>query len=344
MAGKDYYSTLGVSRSASEKEIKQAFRKLARKHHPDVNPGDATAEQKFKEISEAYEVLSDKEKRKKYDQFGDKWQYADQFSKSGGGRGAPFQGADFGDIFGGSGGTYSYSFSGGGGEDLGSLLDELLRGGGRSSHRSRRSQPRRGQDIEQPVEVTLEEAFSGTSRLLSLQTEEACATCHGSGRIQNALCSVCQGRGVVPTTKRLEVKIPAGVKTGSRVRIAGKGGEGYGGSKGDLYLKITVKPHALFERQGDDLYVNVEVPLTTAVLGGEVKVPTPKGNLELKIPPETQNGRTFRLAGQGMPHLGKAGKGDLKTRVKVVLPTGLSLEEKELFQKLKQLRTGESKS
>jgi DnaJ-class molecular chaperone len=139
--------------------------------------------------------------------------------------------------------------------------------------------------------------------------------------------------------KRLEVKIPPGVKTGSRVRIAGKGGQGYGSAKGDLYLMITLKPHRLFERQGDDLYINVDVPLTTAVLGGEVKVPTLKGSLELKIPPETQNGRIFRLAGQGMPHLGKASRGDLKARVNLVLPTNLSQEEKELFKKLNQLRT-----
>jgi len=138
--------------------------------------------------------------------------------------------------------------------------------------------------------------------------------------------------------KKIEVKIPAGVKTGSRVRIAGKGGQGYGGAKGDLYLMITVKPHQLFERQDNDLYVNVDVPLTTAVLGGDVKVPTLKGKLELKIPPETQNGRVFRLSGQGMPRLGKTTRGDLKAKVNVVLPTNLSQEEKELFKKLNQLR------
>jgi len=137
--------------------------------------------------------------------------------------------------------------------------------------------------------------------------------------------------------KRLETKIPPGVKTGSRVRIAGKGGQGYSGARGDLYLMITVKPHQLFERQGDDLHVNVDVPLTTAVLGGEVKVPTLRGRLELKIPPETQNGRVFRLAGQGMPHIMKTSRGDLKARVNVVLPTNLSQEEKELFKKLNQL-------
>ncbi len=334
MAGKDYYSILGVNRNASEKEIKQAFRRLARKHHPDVNPGDTTAEEKFKQISEAYEVLSDKDKRKKYDQFGDQWQHADQFTKSGR-RGTAFQGADFGDIFGGGGRTYSHSYGGGG---IDSLLDELLRGGQAGTH-TRRTRQVRGRDIEHPVEVTLEEAFSGTSRLLSLQAEEPCVTCHGSGRIQNALCSVCQGRGTISRTKRLEVKIPAGVKTGSRVRIAGKGGEGYSGARGDLYLVITVKPHPIFERQGDDLYVTVDVPLTTAVLGGEVKVATLKGKLALKIPPETQNGRIFRLAGQGMPHLGKNSRGDLKARVNILLPTNLSPEEKELFRKLGQLRT-----
>ncbi len=333
MAGNDYYSLLGVNRNASEKEIKQAFRRLARKHHPDVNPGDKSAEEKFKQISQAYEVLSDKDKRKKYDQFGDKWQYADQFSDAGSG-GTGYQHFDFGDIFGGGGRTYTYSSGGSGGFD--SLLDELLRGGGGS--RTHRPQRRRGQDFEHPVEVTLEEAFSGTSRLLSLQNEEACATCHGSGRIQNALCSVCQGRGTISKPKRLEVKIPVGVKSGSRVRIAGKGGEGYGGARGDLYLKVSVKPHKTFERQGDDLLVNIDVPLTTAALGGEVSVPTLKGKLALKIPPETQNGKIFRLGRQGMPALGKDNKGDLKARVNIVLPEKLTDEEKELFRKLQQLR------
>jgi len=334
MAGKDYYSTLGVNRSASEKEIKQAFRRLARKYHPDVNPGDKTAEDKFKQISEAYEVLSDKDKRQKYDRFGDKWQYADQFS--GAGRGGGYQNFDFGDIFG--GGSRTYTHSSGSGEGFDSLLDELLHGGGGASY-TRRPRPRRGRDIESPVEVTLEEAFSGTSRLLSLQDEAICGTCHGSGRIQNALCSVCQGRGTVSHTKRIEVKIPAGVKTGSRVRIAGKGGEGYGGARGNLYLLVSVKPHSTFERQGDNLLVVVDVPLTTAALGGEVSVPTLKGKLALKIPPETQNGRIFRLAKQGMPKLGsKDARGDLKARVNIALPQNLTDEEKELFRRLKQLR------
>ena len=323
MAAKDYYSILGVSRDASEKELKQAFRRLARKHHPDVNPGDKSAEAKFKEINEAYEVLSDKEKRKKYDQFGDQWQYADQFAAAGG-RQAPFQGFDFSDFA--KGGT-TFHF---GESDFGSLFDELL-------HRSR-AQPRRGRDIEHPLEVTLEEAYHGTSRILSLEVKEPCNTCHGSGRIQKIPCSVCHGSGTVPRVKRLEVKIPPGVKTRSRVRIAGKGETGYGGTNGDLYLIISVKPHRLFERRGDDLYVSAAVPLVKAVLGGEVLIPTPKGKLALKIPPETQNGKTFRLAGQGMPHLGKSSRGSLIARVSVVLPTNLSPKEKELFEKLNQLR------
>ena len=220
-----------------------------------------------------------------------------------------------------------------------SLFDELLRGSRTGTYTSRAS--RRGQDIEQQVEVTLEEAFGGTSRLLGLRAEEPCATCGGSGRIQNVACSTCRGRGIISRVKRLEVKIPAGVKTGSRVRIAGKGGQGQGGgARGDLYLAIKVKPHHLFERRGDDLHVSVDVGLTTAVLGGEIQVPTLKGKLALKIPPETQNGRTFRLAGQGMPHLGKAPRGDLKARVNVVLPSKLSPEEKELFKKLSQVRPG----
>ncbi|MDD4874508.1 MAG: J domain-containing protein [Dehalococcoidales bacterium] len=330
-AKKDYYSILGVNRNAGDKDIKQAFRKLARKYHPDVNPGDKSSEEKFKQVSEAYEVLSDKDKRQKYDQFGNQWQYADQFSQAGG-QSTGYRSYDSGDIF--KGGSQSQGFNFGG-EDLGSILDDLFKGG-----RSRRqTHPRRGQDIESPVEVTLEEAFGGTSRIMSLQNEGACTTCGGSGRIQNAICPVCQGSGRVLRTKRIDVKIPAGVKTGSRIKIAGKGGEGHGGANGDLYLSITVKPHPLFERKDNDLYVGIDIPLTTAILGGEVKVPTLKGNLALKIPPETQNGRIFRLTGQGMPQLGKTVYGDIKAKVNVVLPSHLSEEEKGLFRKLNTLRS-----
>jgi curved DNA-binding protein len=289
MAGKDYYKILGLARKASEREIKQAYRKLARQYHPDVNPGDKTAEEKFKQINEAYEVLSDKEKRKKYDKYGDQWQYADQFEQA---QRQQTPGWDFG-----GGGTRVYYTEG----DFGSLFDDILGGIGFGRGQTR---PRRGQDLEYPVEVTLEEAYRGTTRTLSFADG-----------------------------KRLEVKVPAGVRTGSRVKLAGKGANG-----GDLYLKVTVRPHSTFERRGDDLYVGVPVPLVTAVLGGEVQVPTLKGKVALKIPAETQNGRTFRLAGQGMPHLGNKSRGDLLAKVRVVLPTKLSAKERELFKQLGELR------
>ncbi len=325
MPGKDYYSILGVNRNASERDIKQAYRKLARKHHPDVNPGNKEAEAKFKEINEAYEVLSNKDKRQKYDQFGDQWQYGDQFTQAR--QQTPFW--DFSQ----SGGAQRFHFEE---ADLGSLFGDLFGG-----TRSRRVRPRRGQDIEHPVEVTLEEAYHGTKRTIALQTEEPCSGCNGTGRIQNLPCSTCRGSGLVYSVKRIEVKIPPGVKDGSRVRVAGKGGAGYaGGVPGNLYLLVSVKPHQLFERRGDNLYVETAVPLVVAILGGEIQVPTLKGKLALKIPPETQNGRSFRLTGQGMPHLGNSSYGDLLAKVKVILPTNLSPQEKELFKQLGQLRPG----
>jgi molecular chaperone DnaJ len=328
MAGKDYYDILGVRRDATEKEIKQAYRRLARRYHPDVNPGDKSAEARFKEVNAAFEVLSDKEKRRKYDKYGDKWQYADQFEQAA--RQQPQW--DFSQ----SGGQTGYHFGG----DIGgfdSIFDELF-GGGRP-RASRRTRQARGEDLESDVELSLEEAYHGTMRMISLQVPEACPTCKGTGRIQNVPCSTCRGSGVVAGGKRLEVKIPPGVQTGSRVRIAGKGQPGYGGgAPGDLYLRITVAAHPTFEREGDNITTNVPVPLSVAMLGGEVQVPTPGGKLALKIPPETQNGRVFRLAGRGMPRLGASGKGDLLVKVNVVLPTKLSEKEKELFRQLKEIR------
>lgn len=317
---KDYYNLLGVKRNASEQEIKQAYRRLARQHHPDVNPGNKLAEDRFKKINEAYEVLSDKEKRQKYDQYGDQWQHADQFARAG-------QQAYWGGMDGGATG-FQY-FDG----DVDSLFDELF---GRAY--SRQARPRRGRDVESPVEVTLEEAYRGTTRTISFQTKEPCPTCGGTGVIQGVPCSTCRGTGITASVKRLEVKIPAGVQTGARVRLAGKGQPGYGGANGDLYLAITVRPHATFERKGDDLYVEIPISLTVAVLGGEVPVPTPDGKLALKIPTETQNGRVFRLAGQGMPRLGASGSGDMFARVSVIIPTHLTEEEKDLFRRLQKLR------
>ncbi|MCL1885164.1 MAG: J domain-containing protein [Dehalococcoidia bacterium] len=329
MAGKDYYNTLGVSRGASEKDIKDAFRKLARKYHPDVNPGNKASEEKFKEINQAYEVLSDAQKRKKYDQFGENWEYAEQFKQQSG-QGTSGAGFDFSQFnFGGGQGHTQFTSTDG----MDNLFANLFGGA-----RSRRAQPRRGQDIEHPVEITLEEAFGGTNRLLNLQTDDICITCSGTGRVNKSICQACQGSGAILRMRQLEVKIPTGVKTGSRVRIAGQGASGHGGPAGDLYLLISIRAHGSFERHEDDLLTTVALPLSVAMLGGEIEVPTLSGKLELKIPPETQNGRTFRLTGQGMPHLGKGNRGDLLAKMNVVLPLNLSSEERELFSRLRRLR------
>lgn len=327
MPKKDYYTILGIGRSAPEKDVKQAYRRLARKYHPDVNPGDKSAEAKFKEINEAYEVLSDSEKRQKYDRFGDQWQHAEQFAKAG-------QGAhwDFG-----SGGTSTTADFGDLG-DLGSIFGNLFRGSGTSSRTARR--PRRGENIDHPIEVTLEEAYHGTKRILELQAEELCSVCAGSGRVKNKLCTTCSGAGRIIRPRRLEVKVPSGVKNGSKVRIVGQGGSGYGGAKGDLFLIVKVLPHKLFERKDDNLHIEVFVPLVTAILGGEVELPTLGGKLALKIPPETQNGKAFRLAGKGMPHLGNSSRGDLLAKVKVELPTKLTQQERQLFEQLRVSRPG----
>ncbi len=325
MAGKDYYQILGVSRSASEKEIKQAYRRLARKHHPDLNPGDKSAEAKFKEINAAYEVLSNPEKRKKYDQFGEQWEYAEQFAKSGGQERVRWD-------FGKGGTTFEYGDLSGFGDIFSSLFGDSGKG-------SRMRGPRRGQDIESTIEVKLEEVHHGSTRVIQLQTEEPCTACGGTGRVGNRVCTICNGAGGKVIPKRLEVKIPAGVRDGSRIRIAGEGVSGRaGGKKGDLYLVAKVLPHKLFERKGDDLYTEVSVPLATAILGGEVSLPTLNGNLSLKIPPETQNGRVFRMAGKGMPQLGNSKYGNMFAKVKVVLPTNLTGEEKKLFERLRSLR------
>ncbi len=330
MAGKDYYQILGVSKAASEKEIKQAYRRLARQYHPDLNPGNKSAEARFKEINAAYEVLSDPEKRKKYDQFGDQWEYAEQFAKASGSGGVKW---DFG-----KGGT---SFEYGDISDFGDILSSLFGGGGMGSRVKRG--PQRGQDIESAIEVSLEEAYHGATRVIQLDSAGPCTACGGTGRVGSRACTICGGAGTKAIPRRLEVKIPPGVKDGSRVRIAGEGWPGrVGGSKGDLYLVVNLLPHRLFERKGDDLYTEVSVPLAIAMLGGEVRLPTLDSNLSLRIPAETQNGKVFRLAGKGMPRLGNASFGDMFAKVKVVLPTSLTDEERKLFERLRSLRPTQS--
>lgn len=326
MEYKDYYKILGVSKNATDKEIRKAYRKLARKYHPDANPGDKTAEERFKEINEAHEVLSDPEKRAKYDQFGSQWQH---FAKEGSGsvddffrqwgKGQRPQGGtytrtvspeEFSEMFGGGMGGFSDFFEtlfGMGGVQSGGF-DPF---GGRTTTASRRTRPTRGRDIEHPLEITLDEAYRGATRILQLDGE------------------------------RLEVKVPRGVKTGSRVRVSGKGAAGRaGGQRGDLYLRITVLPHPLFQREGDNLRLKQHIDLYTMLLGGEVQVPTLDRPVMLTIPPETPNGKVFRLKGLGMPQLRHPDRrGDLYVEAEVDLPKNLSPREKELFRELRALRS-----
>jgi len=290
---KDYYQILGVGKNASQDEIKKAFRKLARQHHPDMNPDDPGAADRFKDINEAYEVLSDPEKRTKYDQFGQNWQqYEQQYGQP---DGAWQQSArtvtpeEFEQMF---GGGYSDFF-------------ETLFG------QSFRARSQRGRDLEYPLEITLEEAFTGTTRKLTYEDGYT-----------------------------IDAHIPPGVHTGSRVRLKGQGTPGIGGAEdGDLYLEITVLPHPIYERDGDDLKMQAPVDLYTAILGGSVNVRGLDKTVKLTIPPETQNGRVFRLKGLGMPRPKGQGRGDLYAVVKVVLPTNLSAEEIERFRELQAART-----
>jgi curved DNA-binding protein len=306
---RDYYTVLGVPRTASDKDVRAAYRKLARKYHPDLNPGDKSAEARFKELQNAYDVLSDPQKRKKYDQFGPNWEQAERagagfagFRPNGTGATGPH--VEFGD-----------------GSDFSDILENLfggIGGFGNTGTRNRstgfRPRARKGEDIDQPIEVSLEEAYYGGTRVLEIPVPGA-------------------------ASRRVEVRVPPGVRTGSRIRLAGEGGTGVGGgAAGDRYLVVTVRPHGMFERKDDDLISEVALPLATAMLGGELQVPTMKGKVALRIPPETQNGQVFRLGGQGMPRTNGAGFGDLYAKVKVTLPTQLTPREKELFRELARLR------
>jgi len=322
---KDYYKILGVSRGASADEIKKAFRKLARKHHPDVNPGDKKAEEKFKEINEAYEVLSDPDKRHKYDTLGPNWR--DQFG--------PGTSTRRTYTYGGRPSSFDFET---GGPGFSEFFEALFGRSTATGARGMREDIRRraGDNIEQPVEVTLQEAYLGGMRTFNIQSTEACPICQGTGEALGRTCTSCGGQGMLPRNKRIQVKIPAGVDNGSKIRVAGEGQPGIGGGpRGDLFLVISVKPDLVYERKGDDLYTDIDVELVKAMLGGEVPVPIPDGRrLILTIPMETQNGRVFRLAGKGMPRLRGEGNGNLYARVKVVLPMQLSVEERELFEKL----------
>ncbi len=317
---KDYYQVLGVAKNATEKEIKQAFRKLARKHHPDVNPGDRGAEQKFKEINEAHEVLSDPEKRRKYDQLGANWKQYEQYARGPSPGGGGFGGfrVDFEGSGGGGGFSDFFKTFFGGGIDLEDLFGQSAGAGQRSGRRERSARGfgqahEAARDVSAVVEVSLEEAHRGTTRRLSLEG--------------------------TPSANSFEVRIPAGVREGSKVRVSGKGQKALSGEAGDLYLEVKIKSHPLYRLEGDDLYVDVPVTFAEAALGAEIEVPTLSGRARIRVPAGSQTGRLMRLKGKGMPRLKSDELGDLFARLVVVVPKELQPRELELVKELQTLRS-----
>ena len=353
---RDYYEILGVERGINEEDLKRAYRKLAVKFHPDKNPDDHSAEEKFKEIGEAYEVLSDSSKRAAYDRYG---HAAFQGGMGGGGGGFhdPFE--VFREVFGGGGG--------------GGIFDQFF-GGGSGMDSSGRQ---RGSDLRYDLQITLEEAARGCEKEIEIrkldscepcggsgaqkgskavtcptcrgrgqvvvsrgffQVAQTCPACHGTGRIIEKPCHSCQGEGRVEKTSRVKIKIPAGIDSESRLRSTGGGEEGLrGGGSGDLYVVVHIKEHEVFTRNGMDLNCEVPIPFTTAALGGEIRVPTLDGAVSLKIPAGTQGGSTFRIRGLGMPALQGTAKGDILTYVQVEVPTRLNGEQREVLQKFAEL-------
>jgi molecular chaperone DnaJ len=351
MSKRDYYETLGVDRNISEKDLKKAYRRVAMKYHPDRNPDDKSAEDKFKEASEAYEILSDSQKRTAYDQYGH-----DGVNPQMGGGAAGFNNFSdiFGDIFGGSGGSRG-------------------RGG-----------PQRGSDLQYTLQVNLEQAVKGTTAKIRVPTlvgckvcdgsgakpgskpvqcptcggvgqvrmqqgffsvQQACPTCHGRGTIISDPCNNCHGEGRVEESKTLSVKVPEGVDTGDRIRLSGEGEAGpSGGQAGDLYVQISVKAHDIFERDGANLYCEVPVNFVDAVLGGELEVPTLDGRVKLKVPAETQTGKLFRLRGKGVTPVRGGSKGDLMCRVVIETPVNLSNKQKELLKEFRAATTADKHS
>ena len=348
---KDLYETLGVSKGASQDEIKKAYRKLARQYHPDRNPGDKEAEERFKEVQAAYDVLSDPEKRKQYDRFG-----------SANGRGGPGPGWTF---------TEGVDFG-----DLGDLLGGLF-GGMRGTGARAEPRAQRGNDVEVPVSLSFEDALEGIETKIPVTLEVACHTCNGSGAKPGTapkICPQCGGRGVVAEsqgffslsqpcprcrgngtviedpcstcrgtgrerrTKRYTVRIPAGVKDGTRIKLKGKGEAGWnGGPAGDLFVITRVEPSKTFTRRGDDLMVNVTVPFADAALGTTASVPTPDGPVSVKIPAGSEDGKLLRVRGRGAPRLKGSGRGDVIARVRIAVPKKLSKRERELLEELRKV-------
>jgi molecular chaperone DnaJ len=357
MSKRDYYEVLGVSRDVDAKELKKAYRKLAMKYHPDRNPDDKDADAKFKEATEAYEILGDQQKRAAYDQYG----HAGVDPNAGGG-GFGGGGANFSDIF-------------------GDVFGDIFGGGG---SRGGRGGPQRGSDLRYTMELSLEEAVRGIEKKIRVPTLTSCETCDGSGakpgtspktcgtcggagqvRMQQGFfsvqqtcptcrgqgtmiedpCNSCHGRGVKEETKTLSVKIPPGVDTGDRIRLSGEGEAGaMGGPAGDLYVQVSVKEHELFHRDGRNLYCDVPISIVDAALGGELEVPTLDGRVKLKIPAETQSGKLFRLRGKGVTPVRGGTAGDLLCRVQVETPVNLTSDQKDLLMKFQESLTGEKHS
>jgi curved DNA-binding protein len=321
---RDYYEVLGVAKTATEDEIKSAYRKLARKYHPDVNPGDKSAEEKFKELNEAYEVLSDADKRKRYDQLGQNWKAGEDFRPPPGWEGANVEFGDFGDLF-------------GKGRAQGGFSDffESLFGGGQGA-RGGAGFAMPGQDVEAEIALTLEEAHRGGKRNITLQLTETCPDCRGSGsKDGKTVCPTCRGAGAIRRPKSLEVTIPVGVRDGSVIRLAGQGEPGSNGAAaGDLFLRVRIQPHRLFNVVGEnDVQIELPVAPWEAALGAKIPVPTLEGPGEMKIPPGAQSGQRLRLRGQGLNRRG-GGRGDEYVKIKIVNPPKLTPKEKELFEKL----------
>jgi curved DNA-binding protein len=329
---RDYYEVLGVGRGASTDEIKTAYRKLARKFHPDLNPGDKAAEERFKELQEAYDVLSDEENRKLFDKYGENWRAV----KQGGGPPPPgWEGAHT--TRGPQGGGFDFSgFDFGGGAEGFDIFEEMF--GRAQGGRRRGRRPARGEDVEAQLELSLEEAHRGVRRTLRMQVAEICPTCNGTGVVKDdKTCETCGGAGQVLKPKTLEVNIPAGVRDGSTVRLAGQGGAGLNGQQpGDLYLHIRLRPHPVFTVKSDDLEIELPIAPWEAVLGTRVEVPTIDGKVELTIPPGAQSGQRLRLRGQGL-NKRRGGRGDEYVRLKIVVPKEITAEERRLWEELRQV-------
>ncbi len=336
---KDYYAILGVPKSAAQKDIKSAYRKLARKWHPDANPKNPKeAEEKFKELSEAYEVLGDPEKRKKYDVLGPNWQQAAQQAEQQRRYRTNVNGQDFEFDFGEGG-----AGAPGGPSGFSDFFDMFFSGIGRRPTAQSPGFARRGQDLETTIDLGLRDVYDGGSKSVSLQIEDVCPRCHGTGTESGRLCSQCHGTGHVLIHRRFEVTIPKGIGDGQRIRLAGQGGAGIsGGPNGDLYLIVKLHDDPTYKRKGDDLYVDLPVSIYDLALGGEVNVPTLSGQVAMTIPAGTQNNRLLRLSGRGMPRVKGKGTGDQYVRLIGQLPTNLSDKETKLFKELASLRNGKA--